>query len=347
MLYTAFTGNITSGPFAPQSIPSLYITSKFKIRFYLLGFASGKVCHLDDIQIYSNGQSADTTASLKINGIQVSFDSNGLPQQGVVKDLTADKAQIINNADYDNPHGYSYSSFKDVTALVRAYSPSGANGNKPGNATYTVGGVGATSNANDEWAYAGWSIVIIYTSAATLGHQLYLYDTFLYCNHQTDLDFDQNGTPGGTISGFLVPSQILGETNAAKITAFVGEGDDSYAGDFLALNAPSSYASHPADIPDTPYKLWDGTTSTLSPGSNTATHPDNVWNSKSVGLSASGIDVDTFNVTWASGLVHAGDTTARVDMYTDVDIWNLVYVILSFRSLTTSGGAITYLIRAG
>jgi hypothetical protein len=341
MLYTAFTGNITSGPFAPQSIPSSYITNSFKVRFYLLGFGSGKVCHLDDIQIYNNGQSADPGASLKINGIQVSFSlTNGLPQQGITQDLIADKQQIINNADYANPNGYSYSSFKDVTALVRAYSPNGANGNKPGNATYTVGGVGATSNANNEWQYAGWSMVIIYTSAATLGHQLYLYDTFLYCNHQTDLDVDQDGHPGGTISGFLVPSQILGETNAAKITAFVGEGDDSYTGDFLALNAASSYASHPVDIPNS-NKLWDGINTT----GNSSSSPNNVWNSKSIGLSASGVDVDTFNVTWASGLIHAGDATARLDMYTDIDVYNLVYVILSFRSLTTSGGAITYLIR--
>jgi hypothetical protein len=162
----------------------------------------------------------------------------------------------------------------------------------------------------------------------------------LYCNHQTDLDFDQNGTPGGTISGFLVPSQILGETNAAKITAFVGEGDDSYTGDFLALNAASSYASHPVDIPNS-NKLWDGINTT----GNSSSSPNNVWNSKSIGLSASGVDVDTFNVTWASGLIHAGDATARLDMYTDIDVYNLVYVILSFRSLTTSGGAITYLIR--
>ena len=171
------------------------------------------------------------------------------------------------NADYGNPHGYSYSSFKDVTALVRAFSPAGPNGNRPGNATYTVGGVGATSNANDEWQYAGWSLVIIYTSPATLGHQLYLYDTFLYGNHYTDLDVDQDGQPGGTISGFLVPDQIPGETNAAKISAFVGEGDDAYAGDFIALNAPASYASHPQDIPDQPYKLWDGTYSIAVPGS--------------------------------------------------------------------------------
>jgi hypothetical protein len=344
MLYTAFTGNITSGTFT-LSIPSQYITNSFKLRFYLMGFSTGKVCYVDDIKIYSTNQAADLNVFLKINGTQVYFDSNGVPQQGGggAQNLTADRAQVINNADYGNPHGYSYSSFKDVTALVRAFSAVGSNGNRTGNATYTVGGVDATSNASDEWAYAGWSLVIIYTSPATLGHQLYLYDTFLYCNHQTDLDFDQDGSPGGTISGFLVPAQITGETNAAKITCFVGEGDDSYTGDFISLNAPASYASNPSTIPNS-YKLWDGTYSVAVPGSNTPTNPNNVWNSMSVGLSAQGIDVDTFNIPWASGLIAAGDTTKRVDMYTDIDIYNLVYIILSFRSLTTTGGAITYLI---
>lgn len=340
MLYTAFTGNIASGPFT-ISIPSQYITNSFKLRFYLLGFGTGKVCYVDDMKIYSTNQAADLSVFLKINGTQVYFDSNDAPQQGGggTQNLTADRAQVINNADYGNPHGYSYSSFKDVTALVRAFSVVGPNGNRPGNATYTVGGVDATSNANDEWAYAGWSLVIIYTSPATLGHQLYLYDTFLYCNHQTDLDFDQDGSPGGTISGFLVPAQITGETNAAKITAFVGEGDDAYTGDFISLNAPSSYASNPSTIPNS-YKLWDG----INTNGNSASNPNNVWNSQSIGLSAAGVDVDTFNVPWASGLIAAGDTTKRVDMYTDIDIWNLVYIILSFRSLTTTGGAITYLI---
>ena len=66
----------------------------------------------------------------------------------------------------------------------------------------------------------------------------------------------------------------------------------------------------------------------------------------SVGISAQGIDVDTFNVTWASGLISAGDTSARIDIYTQIDIYNLVYIILSFRSQTTTGGAITYLIKS-
>ena len=62
-------------------------------------------------------------------------------------------------------------------------------------------------------------------------------------------------------------------------------------------------------------------------------------------MSAEGVDVDTFHVTWASDLLEPGDTSAQVDIYTDIDVWNLVYTILSFRSSITSGGTISYLVR--
>ena len=121
------------------------------------------------------------------------------------------------------------------------------------------------------------------------------------------------------------------------MTAFVGEGDDTstYTGDFVAFNAPSQYWSDAmADNIPNSYKLWDGVTTAIG---NTSSSPNNVWNSKSVGLSAPGVDVDTFNITWASGMLHEGDTSAHIDMYTEVDGWNLVYVILSFRSSVTGG----------
>ncbi len=43
-----------------------------------------------------------------------------------------------------------------------------------------------------------------------------------------DPDWDNDGNAGGTVSGFLVPPQTPGETNAARITVFVGEGDKGY-----------------------------------------------------------------------------------------------------------------------
>jgi hypothetical protein len=66
-------------------------------------------------------------------------------------------------------------------------------------------------------------------------------------------------------------------------------------------------------------------------------------------MSADGVDVDTFYVPWgnpvSTGLLRPDDTSAHIDIYTDIDIWNLVYIILSFRSKTTTGGTVTYRIR--
>jgi hypothetical protein len=66
-----------------------------------------------------------------------------------------------------------------------------------------------------------------------------------------------------------------------------------------------------------------------------------------------GIDIDTLGVdppngryiTWNSGILNEGDTSAHIDLVTHQDVWNLVYIILSFRSSTTTGGDINYLIR--
>ena len=96
---------------------------------------------------------------------------------------------------------------------------------------------------------------------------------------------------------------------------------------------------HPEDIPDS-YKLWDG----ISCDDNSSSSPNNVWNGRSSVTSADGIDVDTFTIPWDSGALSTGDSTAHIDMYTGQDNWNLVYIIMSFRSKTTYGGALSYLI---
>ncbi|MDD5703842.1 MAG: hypothetical protein PHU23_17550, partial [Dehalococcoidales bacterium] len=57
-----------------------------------------------------------------------------------------------------------------------------------------------------------------------------------------------------------------------------------------------------------------------------------------------GIDIDTFHIPWDSGLLEQGDTTAHIDFYTEQDNWNMVYIIISFRSKATYGGAISFLI---
>jgi hypothetical protein len=139
------------------------------------------------------------------------------------------------------------------------------------------------------------------------------------------------------------------ETEAAKLTVFVGEGDDWITGEFIAFNAPEIYWKNPAtaqpqNIPNS-YKLWDGKTSVVSPASNTIAQPNNVWNGLSLVTSADGIDIDTFHIPWSSGVLSPGDTSAHIDIYTAQDNWNMIYIIISFRSSVTTGGSLMYLIK--
>jgi hypothetical protein len=377
------------------------------------------------------GNSYGTKVNFNINGNQVSFDNNGNPQRGG-QAITSSKNQTYPNHSTQNGD-YSYSCYKDVTALVQweLKQERPIDLNFPGNASYDVGpatGVTLGDTGND-WSYAGWSLVIIYTGASTQGHQIYLYDKFTYADHQTDIDPTGNTAgPGGTIGGFLVPNKITGvtgitltnqgtgytsapsvtitggggtgaagsamvsggkvsgftltnpgtgytsvpsvsitggggsgaaataliEVDAAQITAFVGEGDWCWAGDFIAFNAPAQYWSNPWNIPDPtpsqPWKLWDGITLDASHVAtspylpNNAAHPNNVWNGYSQTGLNDGVDIKTFHITWASGLLQPGDTSARLDMPTYTDVWNLVYIVFSFRSATTTGGNLGYLI---
>ncbi|MBN1368026.1 MAG: hypothetical protein JW967_08880 [Dehalococcoidales bacterium] len=340
----AFRGpNSPSGNFN-YTLPSQFVQSDFKIRFYVVGFsAPNQYCYLDDIKI--SAMMADTSVVFKIDdgtgAKQVYLDGDDNPQQGT-QQLTASRSQVVQNfAGGTTPHGFSYASFRDVTKLVREYSlaPVEPATNYTGYATYWVGSISADTSTHDEWAYASWSLVIIYTSPATQGHRLYLYDRFTYSNQDTtngiNVDFDRDGQPGGTISGFIVPHPVAGEINAGKLTVFAGEGDVWYGDDYVAVNGT---------------KLWDGTNTT----GNSESNPNNCFNSSSMGLGTyEGIDIDTLGIdpasgeyiTWSSGILQEGDTSAQVDLVTHTDVWNMVYMILSFRSETSTGGSLTYLIK--
>ncbi len=295
------------------TIPQAYLTSDFKMRFYLYNFSdSSEYCYIDNIIIANIGSSLDSDDSVvfEINNEQVYFDASGDPQKGA-QEITASAESCLLNE-----QGYSYACFRDVTKLIQAYSNLGDGTNRTGNGTYTVGGV--DGDTGDSWSYAGWSLVIVYASPETEGHQLFLYDEFAYAAENSNVDFDNDGADGGTITGFLVPDQIPGETNAAQLTCFVGEGDDCWNGDELQLNGT---ALSNADSPST-----------------------DVWNSKSPGLASDGVDIDTFDITWASGLIATDDTSAQLDMPTGVDSWNLVYIIFSVRSEIVTGGAMDYML---
>ncbi len=355
---TAFTGDkIVTSEFASQVtyqyvIPASFLTSTFKVKFHISGLTGlGEYACIDNIRITVMQPSTGITFSIN-NGTttkQVYFDSNGNPADGN-QQLTPTKTQLLlayyNHANDSPPNspstgGYAYSCYRDVTALVRKYAEQPQNGatNFNGHGTYTV--KGTLGDTGDNLSFAGWSLIIIYTSPETQTHQIYLYDNFVYSGQDSTngvhVDWDGDGSPGGYVNGFIVPQQVQGEINAAKITCFVLEGDDALTGDYFALNGT---------------KLWDGTNST----SNSKTNPNNIWNGLSlVTGNTDGVDIDTPGidptasppqyVTWASNMLHPGDTSAYIDLYTKSDCWFLAYMIFSFRSETTSGGSLNYLVQ--
>ena len=317
--YTAFSNDIgSSAQSFTTMVPDDYLTSQFRFKFYVNDFNdSGDYCYVDNFTIGT--PVPDTSVSFDINGDRVYFDGDGDPEvdDWDTEEITASRWDVLEN----QAGQQSYACFRDVTKLVQAYSDLGDGSNHTGNGEYTVGAVDADPDLADNvwhWAYAGWSLIVVYSSPDTAGHQLYLYDDFAWATAYNNLDFDGDGSGGGTISGFLVPDPVPGESNAAKLTCFVAEGDEWVSGDELWFNGT---------------RLSDGYTTT------------NVWNSKSIGMSNDGMDIDTFYVTWASGLIEPGATSADLDLQTDSDNWNLIYMILSLRSETTIGGTEHYVIR--
>ena len=244
---------------------------------------------------------ADTEASFKVNDYQLYFDEFGEPAIGN-EDITAERWWVLEN----NYPDYSYSCFKDITELVRLITTTG-------NANYTVGGV--TGNTGEEWSYAGWSLIIIYFSPSEDARQLYLYDGFLYASGSTTHTF--------TIAGFRAPS----DEAEAKLTCFVGEGDECYGGsywnkDWIKFNGYYLY-----DEVNPKYNVWNGKSSGLD------------------GLFIDGVDIDTFNVS--PPIINSGDTSAEIKLGTGIDCWNLCYLMLSFRDVPGGNrpdriGTITY-----
>jgi hypothetical protein len=133
--------------------------------------------------------------------------------------------------------------------------------------------------------------------------------------HQIPMNF--------AIQGFLAPQDVLFDASAARLTCFVGEGDWIY---------PNSTYPDPDQI------LVNGTILTDPPGFPAVNSSTNVWNSRSNIMTPSpdGIDIDTFYA--GNGIIQPGDDSALVSLKTGIDVWNLVYIVLSFRSDISTGG---------
>ena len=295
------------------SWPSTYGVNKVAFNLLVNGVNCPLTVTAATTQVLGAGSSngwtyscyADITSSVKTffssNG--VSYVGNGTYTVGHWDLSSSSSGRPYSLYAMNQSASYPYSSEGYATPRYTAYPL--ASPRDGGQTDSTNGGMNESYGSQSEWAYAAWSVIVIYTSPATKGHQLYVYDTFRYA---------QNTTLNFTISGFLAPD--LSETNSSKLTCFVGEGDVIYTGDSIAVNGTT--------LPGDAY--------------NPST---NVWNSQSYieGNVIQGIDIDTFDI---SSEIQPGDNSAAVALHTDTDAWNLVYMILSFRSQITTGGIFIY-----
>jgi hypothetical protein len=314
-------------------IPDAYLTGNFMIRFYFNFNDPAEYVNLDNIKV--SYMVPDTSITFKINDQQVYLDASGEPQAGA-SPLTSERSNVMPNNMLGTSEGYSYASMRDVSKLVKKYPVVPGEEHHTGNTKYTVDAVSADTYAGANFAFAGWSLIIIYGSPETAGHYLYLRDDNFAFHPGTggSLDFDDDGEPGGDITNFVVPEPIkdkygvVTETVAAKLTCFVVEGDLWRTGDSVEITGQQS-----------------GQSKFLS---NTQSPMDNVWNGlwpHEAGTTVyEGVDIDTFEVLWADNILMPKDTLLTVDLESPQDSWNLVYLILSVRSETTISGTVHYLI---
>jgi hypothetical protein len=325
--YEAFRDDHPTRDFA-YTVPDAYLTANFRMRFYLYGFSNrSEYCYIDDIRITADLPLVEIA---KVN--RVMFGTAGNMTQ-----ITAAPDDCQVEATPDAVEGsWSYSCYYDATDIIRALldphtksgiftlghvlEGSGYNLYPSGTTAYPLATPAEKSGfwgypTQYQWTYAGWSLLIVYSSPGTKGHQLYLFETFRYVGLNTLLTFP--------VYNFLAPD----DTTGSHLTYFVGEGDNHYSGDYIKLNG------YRLPRPGDPYE-------------NPPVNPqNNVFNSYSNSLDdpyLSGVDIDTFDV---SSCIGPGDTTAEVVLDNGQEIYNFVYMILSFRSLVTGGGVMGYLIR--
>ena len=335
--YEAFRGD--QGSFMNDFlyiVPDEYVTADFLMRFEVVGCEdSGEKVRIDNIQIMN--LPIDTEVTFKIDGQQVYF--NGSTPATGPNPVVAGRSYVMLN-ELGGPYGFSYACTRDVTALVKAFVSEGDPGHYPGNALYTVDDIEANngryswSTGDSHFSHAGWSLIVVYASPDTAGHYIYIRDdNFAFHDayvSQPNLDFDQDGNPGGDITNFVVPEPITDkygvviETTAAKLTCFITEGD-FFGTSSIEITGEQSGLSK---------ELW-----------NPSSPDPDVWNGQSYpGTYEEGVDIDTFELLWADNILTPGDTVLHVDMFGEDDCWNLVYFIISVRSETVTGGTSHYVI---
>ncbi len=172
---------------------------------------------------------------------------------------------------YIGGQGNAYQGFIDVTAQVKA----------AGAGTYTVANVAAVQGLN---RYAGWVLVVAYTSPVEPLRNLVIYDGFNF-----DATYQPVQIP---LSGFITPST---GTVTVTLGIYGSDGDRGNSGDQLYLN--STIISNAANPPDNPFN-----SSISDRGVNVVARNPAVVNNMN-------IDVDLFN---ASGVLPNDATTATL-----------------------------------
>jgi hypothetical protein len=318
------------------SVPQDYVTGSFKMRFYLNINGTDEYVKIDNIRICY--LTPDTSITFKIGNDQVYFDGSE-PAVGL-HPLTAGRSYAMLNTMWGDPYGFSYACVRDVSALVKKYPIHEGEEHHTGNASYYVEAVTADTrnpdNSLSDFAFAGWSLIVVYARPESAGHYIYIRDDNFAFHPGTggNLDFDGDGSPGGTITGFKIPDPIMTEQGgykypvAARLTCFVVEGDD--------------FTSDSSNITVT------GPTGHYKKLTNLTCEPNDVWNGRSYpGDFTEGVDIDTFELNWNDDVLAPGDRQLQVDMYSLNDAWNLVYFIISIQSETVTSGTPNYLIRGG
>jgi Tfp pilus assembly protein PilX len=223
--------------FVIPSSPTNYYQPNFRIKFYLSGFNGGSdYAYIDNILITD-----DSVVSHEDRNVTFTVETNDGTGRTFATPLTANPADTVHDKVWSKEcmsgatfDGWYYAVRKDVTDFVRQHSNGSDLSNllNPvygnGKGTYTVGGVYAGNKSVMNYStgklgdasFAGWSLVIVYSSTDPIAHQLYLYEDM------TSVPYMTSGGPTvitKPLTGFIVPPRIGTEADAGKLTAFVGE----------------------------------------------------------------------------------------------------------------------------
>lgn len=239
-----------------------------------------------------------------------------IPPQGGPNPIVAQPEDLeeISYRDYDaddREAWFRYYTYRvDVTDIIRRHSVTEG---KPLNGSYTVSnfaGYAGEPYLKRQVVVGGWSIVMVYSIPETPGSpvdpkRIYLYTIFAKA---------RNEVLALTPSGFLAPQGA-----SAKMTLFVGEGDDSISGMGLDGNFSEQLRFNGTPLFDSCNPIDNVFNSTVN-----TNLPPSAGNCRQNVYS---VDLDTFFIS--DDLLKMGDTDAEVEISVGQDLVITNYIILS------------------